>query len=333
MKRRISYKRIVKGGGVVILLFLVQCRPESNFEFSPLGEVVHPQDNPSSEDKIELGKKLFFDSRLSSNQTISCASCHIPKFAFTDRLPVSIGVGGGKTVRNSPSILNAGHLKTLMFDAHIKSLEEQVIVPIQEHVEMNISVGELVDRLKNIPEYQDAAKKIFNREFDAWVLTRSLACFERSLISDDSKFDQYMYKQDHSVMSSSELNGWKIFSEKLYCTDCHPAPHFTNFLAENNGVYEDYGQDKGRFRIKGDTLDIGRFKVPSLRNVALTFPYMHDGSMKTLREVIEHYEVGGKSHFNKSNSIKPFTLTDSEKVDLENFLRSLSDTSYLDRLY
>jgi len=320
---------ILKGGCIVIPLFLYQCRSISPVTVSPLGSIVHPETNEPSQDKIDLGRELFFDTRLSADNSISCASCHVPAFAFTDRKMVSNGVEGRVTARNSPSILNAGYLKTVMFDAHLETLEMQVTVPIQEHVEMDITVVSLLERLRKIPEYQKAAKEIYDRDFDAWVLTRSIAAFERSLVSDNSRFDQYMYGGDKSALTKSEKEGWKIFSEELYCTKCHPAPHFTTYQAENNGLYENYGEDKGRFRIHHDTLDMDKFKVPSLRNVELTYPYMHNGAFSTLDDVIAHYSSGGKEHPNKNSLIKPFDLSEGEKTDLKNFLRALTDTSYM----
>lgn len=324
------YNILKLGGFIGISLFLYYCSGSREISYSVLGEVPHPEDNPTSTAKIELGRKLFFDTRLSKDNTVSCASCHRPEWAFTDHKKVSEGVEGRKTERNSPSILNAGYLQTVMFDAHLPTLEQQVIVPIQEHVEMDISMKELLEKLRAIPEYQKAAKEIFDRpEFDAWVLTRSISAFERSLISANSRFDQYYYGHNKKALNSSEKRGWKIFSEKLYCTQCHPAPHFTNFQAEGNGLYIDYGNDQGRFRIHHDSLDIGKFKVPSLRNIELTFPYMHDGSVSTLDEVIRHYREGGKRHMNQSVIIQPFHLSIKEENDLKNFLKALTDTSYM----
>jgi cytochrome c peroxidase len=294
-----------------------------------LGVIQYPADNSFSASKVELGRQLFFDKRLSKDSSISCASCHVPDYAFTDRKQFSNGVAGGVTERNAPSLLNAGYLKTTMFDAHLKSLELQVIVPIQEHVEMDMNMVDLIRRLKKIPEYQKAALNIFNRDFDAFVLTRSIAAFERTLVSDNSRFDQFYFGKDSKALNEDEKEGWKLFSEKLYCTKCHPAPYFTNFIAENNGLYLDYGKDQGRFRIFGDTSDMGKFKVPSLRNIALTYPYMHDGSMSTIEEVLNHYAIGGKGHFNQSSIIKPFNLTDLELKQIKSFLFSLTDTSYL----
>jgi cytochrome c peroxidase len=204
----------------------------------------------------------------------------------------------------------------------------QVIVPIQEHTEMGSNMKELIQKLRAIPEYQVAAKKIFNRDFDAYVLTRSISAFERTLLSLNSRFDQYM-KGNKTILTSDEKAGWKLFSEKLYCLQCHPAPYFTTFEAANNGLYQEFGEDKGRFRIFLDSNDIGKFKIPSLRNSELTFPYMHDGSMKSLDEVISHYQEGGKKHTLQSKIIQPFKLTSQEREQLKAFLFSLTDTSYM----
>ena len=155
-----------------------------------MGEVVSPSGNPITAEKIELGRKLFFDKQLSSDGTVSCATCHLPQYAFSDQKSFSDGVDGRKTQRNSPSILNAGYLPTVMYDAHIKTLELQVIVPIQEHVEMDMNMLDLLKRLRAKEEYQLSAQRIYNRDFDAFVLTRSISAFERSLISQNSRFDQ-----------------------------------------------------------------------------------------------------------------------------------------------
>jgi cytochrome c peroxidase len=235
---------------------------------------------------------------------------------------------GRKTQRNSPSILNAAYLKTVMFDAHLTSLEMQVVVPIQEHVEMDMKMLDLIERLRKVEEYQSAAKRIFGRDFDPYVLTRSISTFERSLISQNSRYDKFINGKANSL-SKDEKTGLKIFTEKLYCAKCHPAPYFTNYKAENNGLYLEYGEDKGRFRIFNDSMDIGKFKVPSLRNIELTFPYMHDGSFTTLDQVIDHYAAGGKGHKLQSKIIVPFQLNPLERSQLKSFLRSLTDTSYM----
>jgi cytochrome c peroxidase len=287
-----------------------------------------PADNPATPEKVALGKKLFFDKRLSLDGTVSCASCHDPHKAFSDQLTTSIGIKGQRTERNAPSILNSGFLKTVMFDAHLKTLELQVIVPLQEPTEMGHNMKKLIPQLRAIPEYQAAAQKIFQRDFDAFVLTRAIGAFERSLVSMNSRFDQYQ-AGNKKALSKDEQAGWKLFSKKLYCIQCHPAPYFTTFEAANNGLYLDYGKDKGRFRINLDSSDIGKFKIPSLRNSELTFPYMHDGSLESIDKVIEHYIKGGKKHPLQDKRIVPFELTTKERKQLTLFLKALTDTSYL----
>lgn len=322
-------KQSFLSAGVILCLFLFLIKCHSSKIISSFEVIPYPSDNEMTNEKIELGRKLFFDKRLSVNETVSCSSCHLPHFAFTDRKKVSEGIYGRKTERNSPSILNAAYLKTVMYDAHLPTLEMQVIVPIQEHTEMGMNMEELLERLKSIDEYQTAAKKIFSRDFDAWVLTRSIASYERSLISKNSRFDQYYYQKEKDVLTPSEKRGWKLFSEKLYCTKCHPAPFFTTFLPENNGLYKEFIGDKGRFRIHNDSTDIGKFKIPSLRNIELTYPYMHDGSLESIEKIIEHYAQGGQKHPLQSPIIKPFVITEQEKKDLKAFLFTLTDTSYL----
>ena len=320
---------------VIILFFLIvtcSCAKCENDNVTLYEPIPSPEDNPISPDKIALGERLFFDKRLSRDQSISCASCHVPEYSFTDRKKVSDGVNGGKTERNAPTLLNVGYQKTLMFDAHIASLELQAIVPIQEHVEMDMSMIELIKRLKSDPFYEKESKRIFNRNFDAFVLTRSLATFQRSLISQNAPFDKFYRDKNKKAIGKEARMGWELFSGRLNCIHCHPPPFFTNFKAENNGLYVIYNQaDKGRFRIFNDSADIGKFKVPTLRNIELTYPYMHDGSIKNLDEVIDHYMSGGKMHPHQHELIKPFKLSAIEKKSLIAFFRSITDTSYLKR--
>jgi cytochrome c peroxidase len=314
-------------------IFLVQCRVINSIDLNSVIVVPTPADNLQTDEKIALGRSLFFDKRLSLDGTISCATCHDPSKVFSDQLPKSIGIYGQETERNAPSILNSGFLKTAMFDAHLATLEMQVIVPLQEKTEMGHNMKELIPQLRKIKEYQDAAKKIFNRDFDAYVLTRSISAFERSLLSMNSRFDQYQNGNKNSL-SKDELAGWKLFSEKLYCIACHKQPYFTTFVAENNGLYASYNgkEDQGRFRIHNDSSDIGKFKVPSLRNIELSSPYMHDGSISSLEEVIEHYSKGGNKHPLQNKSIVEFRISESEKKQLVSFLKSLTDTSYIQRM-
>ncbi|MES2799718.1 MAG: cytochrome c peroxidase [Bacteroidota bacterium] len=314
---------------LAILVLVACCRPDDATTI--LGNVPQKIENPTNADKIELGRRLFFDQQLSSDQSISCASCHIPELAFTDQKALSDGVKGRKSMRNAPSLLNVAYQKTLMFDGHITSLEEQAIVPIQDHFEMDMKMGEVVKRLRKNLYYQKAAQRIFKRDFDAFVLTRSLAVYERSLVSYDSDFDRYYYGKVDDAINASAKRGWKLFSEVLYCTKCHVPPHFTNFAVANNGYFTDGSADQGRFRIHLDSSDIGKFKVPSLRNVAITFPYMHDGKLKSFEEVLKNYESGGKGSRNQSALINKFTLTSKERNDLIAFLNTLTDSKFKEK--
>jgi cytochrome c peroxidase len=295
-------------------------------EDAGLEKIPFPQDNPITAEKIAFGKRLFFDKRLSANNRISCATCHRPDKAFTDGLPKSKGANGQTAMRNAPSLLNSSYFKTYMYDGEVKTLEEQVLVPLQDHLEMGSSMKEVLEKLSKDPNYKRLAKSLFNRELDAYVITRAISTYERSLISRNSRFDQFKAGKK-GILNANELAGWKLFSEKLYCTQCHSGPDFTNYRVLSNGLYSDYGTDQGRYRINGLEKERGAFKVPGLRNVSLTAPYMHDGSIRTLREVILHYSTGGKSFSNKSKIVKPFTLTNLEISQLEQFLKTLIDTS------
>ena len=315
----------------MILGFII-LRCSSGQDFNAGLVVPTPIDNPQSMAKIALGRQLFFDKRLSLNEMIACASCHDPQKAFTDQLHKSKGINGQLSERNAPSILNAAFLKTAMFDAHLASLELQAIVPIQEPVEMGHNMKLLIQKLRKIPEYQAAAQSIFNRDFDAYVLTRSIAAFERSLLSMNAPFDRYL-AGEKKALTADQKAGWKIFSEKLYCTQCHPAPYFTTYVAANNGLYASYEgkSDQGRFRIHHDSTDIGKFKIPSLRNIPLTYPYMHDGSFQSLEQVLAHYQKGAAKNPLQDARITSFTLSPTEKKQLLAFFDALIDTSYLKR--
>ncbi len=285
-----------------------------------------PKENPITAEKAAFGKRLFFDKRLSKNNDLSCATCHRPDKAFTDGRTKSIGTNGSTAMRNAPSLLNAAYSKSYMYDGEVKTLEQQVLVPIQDHLEMGSSMKEVLQKLSNDQEYKRLARKIFDRELDAYVLTRAISTYERTLISRNSRFDTYR-KGEEQALNADELAGWKLFSEKLYCIKCHSGPDFTNYSVVSNGLYKDYGSDQGRYRINGLEKEKGAFKIPSLRNVSLTAPYMHDGSLKTLKEVILHYSSGGAAHSNKSEIIKPFKLNNLETSQLESFLKTLVDTS------
>lgn len=302
-----------------VVFFWMLRRCESSKEF---GSQPKPIENAE-----ELGRQLFFDQRLSVDNSVACVSCHLPEKAFTDGQVRSIGVKGRIAFRNAPTLLNVKDAKSFMFDAHITSLEEQALVPIQDTAEMNNRMGELLKKLNKVPRYHEAAKRLFNREFDAYVLTRSLAAFERTLISDNSRFDRWKGGEEASL-TADEQKGWQLFND-LQCIECHSLPHFSDYQAHNNGLYIDDPNDPGKFRINGDSSLMGAFKVPSLRNIELTAPYMHDGSMTSLDAVFDHYFSGGNGHWNTDPRIRKREVTEEERNFLRSFLHSLTDTTYL----
>jgi cytochrome c peroxidase len=314
--------------GIIFLCIVHACNTK---QFSTiLGPVSQKIDYSTTVELISFGEQLFFDKRLSADNSIACATCHQPEKAFTDGLTLSRGINGKTAMRNASGLYNVSYQHHLMFDGEVKTIEIQALVPLRDTVEMGSNMGTLVAKLDAIPEYNRKAKELFKTPFTAFVLTRSLAAFQRSLISDNSRFDREIYKKEINVLSDSERRGWKLFSSKLYCTTCHSAPHFTNFKVENNGLYTSYDtiSDKGRFRINMLNSEVGNFKTPSLRNIALTAPYMHDGSLKTLDAVIDHYMKGGNGHINQNKAIVPFKLSTEEKIDLKAFLQSLTDNNY-----
>lgn len=290
-----------------------------------------PEDNMPSKERINLGKKLFFDKKLSSNKTIACASCHLPEKAFSDNKQLSLGVNDSIGDRNTMPLFNLAWQNSFFWDGETTSLEQFILKPLTNSKEMNISIDELNARLKNDKEYVRLFKKAYKCQPDANSLSKAIACYVRSLISANSKYDQYLY-QKKQVMSDSEIRGMNLFnSPKTQCSSCHSGINFANNAFENNALYTDY-EDQGRYKITGKESDKGKFKVPSLRNVAVTAPYMHDGSIPTLEDVIEHYATGGKNHPNRSPQVRDnqaSNLSTSEKEDLINFLKCLTDEEFL----
>lgn len=315
---------------VVAIIALYGCENESNKTegILPMGQVIFDSFNPEDKRVTEFGKQLFFDVRMSVDNSVSCASCHLPERAFTDGRIKAEGILGRITMRNAPTLLNIGYQPHFMFDGAVPTLEMQALVPLKDTNEMGNDIQQLVDKLRVIPEYQALAAELYGRDFDAFVLTRALGNFQRSLISQNSPFDQWFYNNDSTHFSHSAERGYRIFSERLYCTSCHLPPAFTTYEILNNGL-DTLNKDEGLFRITGDPQDIGKFKVPTLRNISLTAPYMHDGSIDNLYDVIQHYSTGGHNHQNQDNRIQPFELNAEEVEDLMRFFEALTDTSYM----
>ena len=287
-----------------------------------------PEENQLTLKRIELGKKLFFDKTISRDSTVSCASCHIPRFAFTDRREKGIGIRQQEVSRNTPTLANVAYQDKFLLDGLNPSLEAQVNIPIHETKEFDFSVILVAERMKKNQEYVQLSFEAYDEPPSPRVLTKAIAAYERTLISGNSAYDKYHFQGDSTAMSTSQVRGMNIFNNKLYCSDCHSGFNFTDGGLTNNGLYLNY-PDSGRMRLFSTEKDRAIFKVPTLRNIAIMYPYMHDGSVKTLEAVIDHYSSGGKTHQNKSKIIKPFVLNNQEKLDLIAFLNALTDSSFL----
>ncbi len=290
-----------------------------------------PNDNTLNKYRVDLGRKLFYDPILSRDSSISCATCHLQEKAFTDGKILSNGVQGGITERNTPNITNIAYHNAFFWDGGNHSLELQVIGPIESVNEMNLTIPEAIERLKEHNTYPNLFKLAYGlNEPNIYGLTRALASFERTLISGNSPYDKYTSQGQSNALTSNELNGKNLFfSATLKCAECHTGFNFTSLAYENNGIYLNYADD-GRGRVTLNTADNGKFKVPSLRNIEVTGPYMHDGSFNTLEDVIDHYAQGGKGNVNQSPKIGGFTITNQEKQDLIAFLKSLTDQEFLE---
>lgn len=289
----------------------------------------YPADNQYSLKRWELGKRLFYDPILSSDSSLSCASCHKADIAFSDDVAFSMGVKGRAGNRNSPTLTNVAYLPYFTREGGVPTLEMQVLVPIQEHNEFDFNIVLIADRLQQSKEYVAMSWEAYNRPPDHFVITRALAMFERSLISGNCAYDRYYFQKNTSALTLDEIKGMELFfSAKTNCSSCHGGFNFSNYAFSNNGLYETYA-DIGRKRLTNNDTDLALFKVPTLRNIALTAPYMHDGSVKTLEEVVEHYNTGGKNHPHKSKLIMSLQLTPTEKAQLVAFLKSLTDYDFV----
>ncbi len=286
--------------------------------------------------KEELGKLLFFEKALSLDSTVSCASCHLPQFAFSDTTAFSDGVNGKLGLRNAPGIMNLHPNEPMFYDGRAKDLVGQVHFPIQDPNEMNLAMLEVVKRLNNDKEYKNFFNSTFHSEANEANIAQAIAAFELTLQTSNTPFDAFM-SGDESAISESAKRGRELFlSDRAKCFDCHFGPDFTGDEFKNIGLYDaKEWADAGRFNASKDSADIGKFKVPGLRNVGVTGPYMHNGKFKTLEQVIEYYAnpfATVKKPINMDASLlKPINFTAQEKSDLVNFLKSLTDKQFLNR--
>ena len=327
------YTRVFLGVLSCTTLVIAQCatRPSGGgFGAPPLGlDLFVPAlpEHPPTAVLADLGERLFFDQLLSADRTLACASCHRPDHGFADVTAASEGVFGRRTTRNTPSLFNAAYGTFFFWDGRVQTLEEQVVQPISNPNEMGLPLPELVERLRARPEYREVFRAAFDGEATAENLARALASYVRTLRSGDSPADRYA-AGDPDALDVGARAGFKLFRGKARCVECHIGPILTDERFHNTGVGWG-GGDTGRFAITGDPTDWGRFNTPSLRNVALTAPYMHDGSMQTLETVVDFYDGGARPNQNLDLEIQPLQLTPEEKHQLVLYLRALTGSLHL----
>ena len=374
MNRGVILKLIVSVLAISAMIFARSGRAASEEPFDiklPVGmsaEVWNyfiPKDNPMTREKVELGKDLFFDTRLSADGSVSCSTCHNPKFAFTDGKSVAEGINGRKGTRSAPSLLNVIFNSGQFWDGRVESLEQQVAMPLINPDEMgNASTADVVKRVRAIPGYALRFQQVFAGPVTVDGISKAVAAFERTLLSANAPFDRYM-AGDHNALSESARRGMFLFSGKARCAVCHnflanftttqTFPFFSDQMYHNTGVaaadatYLDMSAratllskkepsaadlsalaaDRnagllGRFLVTGSSLDIGAFKTPTLRDCELTAPYFHDGSVKTLEDVVKFYVKGGNRNPNRDWELQAVNLSDQEQAELVAFLKCLT---------
>ena len=329
---------------IVILISIESFASEKKTkQLEPLPPPPVPKDNPISKEKIDLGKKLFFDRRLSGDGTTSCANCHDPEKAFTDASEISLSYPTTRNFRNAPTLMNVAYAKYLFWDGRAKTLEEQAEFPVMSPFEMNQNIDFVEEEIRIVPEYREAFKRIFGQDVNIKLIAKAIAAFERTLISNNAPIDGYL-KGDKNSLSSEAKKGLEIFIGKGKCIECHYGaylsdqkfhalmvpenPKYANeekyivtrrYIAKIN-KYPDYmniKEDLGRYFNTKQKRDYRAFKTPTLREIAKTSPYMHNGIFKSLDEVIDFFNKGG-GYGNKL--LKPMNLTDEEKKALKTFL-------------
>ena len=285
-----------------------------------------PADNPMTPEKIALGKMLYFDKRLSKDGTISCATCHDPEMAWTEHRPTSEGIGGQVGGANSPTVINAAYAKEQFWDGRAATLEEQALGPIENPIEMGHDLDVLVKELAQIPEYRDGFQKAFGTGVTKEGIAKAIASFERKVLGGNSPYDR-AEAGDKDAMTPAQSRGAELFAD-LNCGTCHAPPLFSNYRYYNAGIGMDKPEpDPGRKSVTGKDGDLGKFRVPPLREVANTAPYFHDGSVATLEEAVGLMAAGGKDNPNLSGMLKALReeeITQPQQKDIVEFLKALS---------
>jgi cytochrome c peroxidase len=301
--------------------------PGASDKARALGKAPDATDNLMTPAKVELGKALFFDPRLSGNGTVSCATCHNPGLGWSDGLKTGVGINGALLGRATPTILNVAYNTQFMWDGRKKSLEDQALGPMKTPEEMRTDFAAAVHLLGSIDGYTTMFKKAFPGEpIGEETIAKAIAAFERTVVSKDSRFDLWL-AGDRKAITAQEYRGYQVFNDanRGNCATCHGGANFTDNGYHNIGLQMSDGKaDEGRFKIKAIAAMKGAFKTPTLRDVALTAPYFHDGSAATLMDVVEHYNRGGDDKTNLSKDMRPLNLTSAEKTDLVAFLNALN---------
>lgn len=325
--------------GAIGVIFLLTAGPvevvtavEEEYELEiPLGldeeQFVIPKDNPLTKKKIDLGHLLYFDRRLSKDGSIACATCHIPALAFTDGQPVSVGIHRQQGGRSAPTSINRGFSKAQFWDGRAATLEEQSVGPLTNPIEHGFpSNDDVVAKINKIEGYKNLFKKAFGTNtITIQHVGKAIASFQRTLISGNSPFDRFDYDGEEKAISEAAKRGKKLFFGKARCNLCHFGTNFSDEKFHNIGIgWEGEAVDVGRYHVTHEQKDIGAFKTPTLREISRTTPYMHDGRFVTLKQVVDHYNQGGVKNPFLDNQIIPLNLTEPEKRDLIEMLRSLN---------
>ncbi len=303
-------------------------------------EFIDSKTNPLTAEGIALGKKLFFDKRLSGNNQVSCASCHLQELAFSDGFALTTkGISGNPLHRNSPALINLAWADNgLFWDGGSKNLESQAFAPLAHEDEMSQNLTELIEELNADTDYPRLFNNAFGKAINQADIVKAIAQFERTMVSANSKYDKYVRGESGGVLDSDELKGLKLAEQ--FCFSCHATPLLTDNLYHNNGIDSDFsntdheGMFQGRYRVTNNIEDLGKYKTPTLRNIEKTGPYMHDGRFTSLERVLEHYNSGVMA----SSTLDPllhqngslgFKLSETDKKQLIAFLKTLTDYDFL----
>jgi len=292
----------------------------------PLPALPVPADNPQTDAKIRLGAQLYFDPRLSADNTISCATCHAPQTGWANHGATDTGIRGQVGGRNSGTILDSAWMRVQFWDGRAASLEEQAVGPIHNPIEMGETLENVVRKLNAIPGYREQFQTVFGTDASEAGIAKAIASFERTVVSGPSPYDRWL-AGDRAAMSPAAVRGHHLYNGKGHCTPCHSGPAFSDQGYHNLGAGMDKpNPDPGREAVTKDPRDRGRFKTPGLRNCALTHPYLHTGAEQTLRDVIDFYDRGGVPNPDLDPLMLPLRLTEREKNDLVAFLEALTGT-------